>query len=69
LAGGAVVNFSASIILLSVLVGVTVVVFITIRANLDIKEYQAVILLVIYVLFAIWIILEGLSVVSVIPGT
>lgn len=69
LAGGAVVNFSASIILLSVLVGVTVVVFITIRANLDIKEYQAVILLIIYALFVIWIILEGLSVVSVIPGT
>lgn len=69
LAGGAVVNFSASIILLSVLVVVTVMVFMTIRANLDIKEYQAVILLILYVLFVIWIILEGLSVVSVIPGT
>jgi cation:H+ antiporter len=68
LSGGAIVNFSAGIILLSILVAVTIVVFIVIRTDLDIKKREAILLIIIYISFIVWISLEGLSIISTIPG-
>lgn len=68
LAGGAVVNFSAGIVLLSILVAVTIVVFVVIRIDLDIKRREALLLMTMYVGFIVWISLEGLSVISTIPS-
>ena len=68
LAGGAVVNFSASIILLSILVGVTVIVFVVIRTGLDLKRSEGYLLLGIYAVFVIWISLEAFSITEIIPS-
>lgn len=66
IAGSAVIDFSRAAPLMGVLVLATIVLFVFTRTDLEIKDWESYSLLVFYVFFVAWMILETIGVTSII---
>ncbi|PSQ17152.1 sodium:calcium antiporter [Halobacteriales archaeon QS_8_69_26] len=69
IAGTAAVNFQVAVPLMGFLTLATIVVFAFLRTGLKLSLLESYTLLVVYVLFVAWMVLETISVTNVIPGT
>ncbi|MDX1605117.1 MAG: sodium:calcium antiporter [Candidatus Competibacterales bacterium] len=67
IAGATVVNFSIAAPLLGVLTLATVVLFLMMRTRMILERWEAVLLLVLYLVFVLWIGLETFGTVDLIP--
>lgn len=68
LAGGSPINFSVAIPLMGMLTLATIVLFTTLRTNLELSRREAVVLLLTYVLIIGWIVLENFKVLDFLPA-
>jgi cation:H+ antiporter len=68
IAGAAVVNYSVAGPMMGVLTFATIVLFVMMRTDLAISRRESVVLLLLYAVFVVWISLESLGYVDLIPS-
>lgn len=68
LAGGAVVNYGVAVPMMAFLVVATVLLFTTLRTDLQLSDREAPVLLGAYVVFLCWMVLETVGAVAFVPG-
>jgi len=68
IAGASVVNYSVAGPMMGVLTLATVILFVMMRTNLSISRRESVVLLALYAVFVVWISLESLGYVDLIPS-
>jgi cation:H+ antiporter len=66
--GTATVDFGLAAPMMGVLGVATVVLFVLLRTNLVLEPWEAYVLLGVYTLFVLWLALETLAVVNLLPG-
>ncbi len=67
IAGTATINFTQTAPLMGFLVLVTIILFVMIRTNLRISKVESVLLILLYILFIVWMILETIGVTHLVP--